>query len=87
MDPELRALLDDPEFWESLAQMQRGEGRVIEPEEFLQDVSDMSERERRDLADQARDDVVPGSGVAIEGRRLGSGPDEPHGAGWCAPSP
>ncbi len=68
MDPELRALLDDPEFQESLAQM--------------------SERDRRDLADQGRDDVVPGSGVAIEGRRLGPGPDdEPHGAGWCAPSP
>jgi len=34
MDPELEELLKDPEFVESLEQMQRGEGRVIRPREF-----------------------------------------------------
>lgn len=31
MDPELAELLRNPEFVESLEQMQRGEGRVIHP--------------------------------------------------------
>jgi hypothetical protein len=31
----------------------------------------MSERERRELAEQNRDSVVLGSGVPVEGRRLG----------------
>ena len=37
MDPELVELLKDPEFVESLEQMQRGEGRVIHPREFESD--------------------------------------------------
>jgi excisionase family DNA binding protein len=32
----------------------------------------MSERDRRELAEQHRDNVVPDSGVAIEPRRLGT---------------
>lgn len=34
MDPELAELLKNPEFVESLEQMQRGEGRVIHSREF-----------------------------------------------------
>ena len=34
MDPELAELLRNPEFVESLEQMQRGEGRVITEDEW-----------------------------------------------------
>jgi predicted DNA-binding ribbon-helix-helix protein len=34
-------------------------------------MADMSERERREQAERARDRVVAGSGTAIEGRKLG----------------
>jgi hypothetical protein len=37
MDPELAELLKNPEFAESLEQMQRGEGTVIHPRELRSD--------------------------------------------------